>query len=66
MSGHLLNQAQTLGRQLLAHGLVGLAEATGRHWGSSPEPSDLATMTELVTELAWRGLRGRPESEAAG
>ena len=50
-------------RLVLAHGLVGLAESTGRHWVSHPEASDLDTMIELVTELAWRGLRGRPEAD---
>ncbi|MEQ1787970.1 MAG: TetR/AcrR family transcriptional regulator, partial [Acidimicrobiales bacterium] len=45
-------------RRLLAHGLVGLAEATSRLWmaeGSEQPAEDLA---RLVTDLAWRGLRG--------
>ena len=46
-------------RLALAHGLVGLAEATGRHWTLDAGHMDLETVTELVTELAWRGLRGR-------
>ena len=51
-------------RLVLAHGLVGLAESTGRHWVSHPAASDLDTMIDLVTELAWRGLRGRPEADS--
>jgi AcrR family transcriptional regulator len=45
-------------RRLLAHGIVGLAEATGRHWmahGISGPPELLASQ---VSELAWAGLRG--------
>jgi AcrR family transcriptional regulator len=45
-------------RRLLAHGIVGLAEGTSRHWigeGFEGEPADLAA---LVADLAWRGLRG--------
>ncbi len=48
-------------RLTLAHGLVGLAEATGRHWALATDHLDLDTITELVTELAWRGLRGHPD-----
>lgn len=45
-------------RRHLAHGLVGLAEATSRVWmaeGADQPPEDLA---RLVADLAWRGLRG--------
>jgi AcrR family transcriptional regulator len=45
-------------RRLIAHGLVGLAEATGRLWvdeGATDSPDDLA---RLMADLAWRGLRG--------
>lgn len=56
-----IDGASATARLALAHGLVGLAEATGRHWALDAEHVDLHTMTELVTELAWRGLRGRPE-----
>jgi AcrR family transcriptional regulator len=45
-------------RRLLAHGLVGLAESTSRHWldgGQSTDPDELAAR---VAELAWAGLRG--------
>jgi AcrR family transcriptional regulator len=45
-------------RRQLAHGLVGLAEGTGRLWvadGATEPPEQLA---HLVADLAWRGLRG--------
>lgn len=57
-----IDGASPAARLALAHGLVGLAEATGRHWVLDAQPVDLETMTELVTEMAWRGLRGRPDS----
>jgi AcrR family transcriptional regulator len=47
-------------RRLLAHGIVGLAEATSRHWtdeGSEHPPEVLA---RRVADLAWAGLRGVP------
>jgi len=45
-------------RRLLAHGVVGLAEGTGRHWierGLDLDPDRLAAR---VAELGWAGLRG--------
>jgi AcrR family transcriptional regulator len=45
-------------RRLLAHGIVGLAEGTSRHWlrdGATGDPDALAAR---VAELAWAGLRG--------
>ena len=45
-------------RQLLAHGIVGLAEGTSRHWvahGMAGSPEDLTTH---VAALAWAGFRG--------
>jgi len=45
-------------RQLLAHGIVGLAEGTSRHWvakGMVGSPEELAGD---VAALAWAGLRG--------
>jgi AcrR family transcriptional regulator len=45
-------------RRVLAHGIVGLAEGTSRHWvagGRIFEPDALAAR---VAELAWAGLRG--------
>lgn len=46
-------------RLVLAHGILGMAEATGRHWiaaGARGEADDLAAR---VADLAWLGLRGR-------
>jgi AcrR family transcriptional regulator len=45
-------------RRLLAHGVVGLAEGTSRHWvthGLDLNPDRLAAR---VADLAWGGLRG--------
>ena len=48
-------------RQLLAHGIVGIAEVTSRTWLDDPdspidpEPTELAAQ---VATLAWSGLRG--------
>ena len=45
-------------RLLYAHGIVGLAEGTSRHWLTDEldlDPDDLAAR---VADLAWRGLRG--------
>lgn len=45
-------------RLLLAHGIVGIGEATSRYWlanGHDPDPEALA---HRVAELAWAGLRG--------
>ncbi len=45
-------------RLVLAHGVVGLAEATGRHLISSRRPSDHAAFATRAADLAWTGLRG--------
>ena len=45
-------------RRVLAHGIVGIAESTSRHWVANDlrlDPEDLAAQT---AELAWAGLRG--------
>ena len=45
-------------RRLLALGIVGMAETTGRHWiaeGATGEPEHLAAR---LSDLAWAGLRG--------
>ena len=50
-------------RSLLAHGIVGIAEVTSRHWlanhppGQALEPS-ADTLARQVSALAWAGLRG--------
>jgi AcrR family transcriptional regulator len=45
-------------RRLLAHGIVGLAEGTSRHWIHSGLPGKPEELAALVAELAWAGLRG--------
>jgi AcrR family transcriptional regulator len=45
-------------RRLLAHGIVGVAEGTSRHWIIDGAPGDPDTLAAQVAELAWAGLRG--------
>lgn len=47
-------------RHVLAYGVVGLAEATSRHWLSLglTDEDNAAAMAEQVATLAWSGLRG--------
>lgn len=45
-------------RLLFAHGIVGLAEGTTRHWRAHEDQLDPAAVATLVADLAWRGLRG--------
>src|SRR5205823_6072755 len=49
-------------RRLLAYGVVGLAEATSRHWVLTGRREDVDTLSRRVADLTWAGLRGiRPE-----
>ena len=49
-------------RRLRAYGVVGLAEATSRHWVLSGRREDVDTLSRRVADLTWAGLRGiRPE-----
>jgi AcrR family transcriptional regulator len=55
-----------LDRQVLAFGIVGLAEGASRYWMSHHielAPSDLAAR---VADLAWYGLRGRQRRDERG
>ena len=45
-------------RRLLAYGVVGLAEATSRHWVLSGRREDVDTLSRRVADLTWAGLRG--------
>ena len=47
------------GRLLLAHGILGLAESTGRHWLATGMAGDVDDLAARVADLAWLGLRGR-------
>lgn len=48
--------------KLLAISLVGIAEVSARYWvrNSTDEQLSLAEATDLVSTLAWRGIRGFP------
>jgi len=50
-------------RLILAHGMVGLAEATGRHLVASGRSSDHSAFAARVAAMAWGGLRGRPTDD---
>ena len=45
------------GRLLLAHGIIGLAESTGRYWHAQGRPGDPDELAQQVAALAWSGLR---------
>lgn len=45
-------------RRLLAHGLVGLAEGTSRHWVHTGGDGDPDVLARRLADLAWAGLRG--------
>jgi AcrR family transcriptional regulator len=45
-------------RRLLAHGIVGLAEGTSRHWLANGLSGSTDLLAEQVAALAWAGLRG--------
>src|SRR5688572_25064002 len=45
-------------RRLLAHGIVGLAEGTSRHWLANGMNGSANVLAEQVAALAWAGLRG--------
>jgi AcrR family transcriptional regulator len=51
-------------RRVLAHGLIGIAEATSRD-ALTDDGSDPATLARWVSELAWFGLRGVRAEEPA-
>jgi AcrR family transcriptional regulator len=45
-------------RRLLAHGIVGVAEGTSRHWLADGMNGSATELAEQVAALAWAGLRG--------
>ena len=45
-------------RQLLAHGIVGMAEATVRYWRTAAPDLPAERVIALLSEQAWAGLRG--------
>lgn len=46
-------------RRLLAHGIVGLAEAACRHWMDNDTGLEAERVAELLASFTWTGLRGR-------
>ena len=46
------------GRRVVAHGLVGIAESTSRHWMTHDLDLDPEVLATQAAELAWAGLRG--------
>ncbi len=48
----------SLQRRVLAHGIVGIAESTSRHWVANDLPLDPEDLAAQASELAWAGLRG--------
>ncbi len=45
-------------RQLLAYGIVGIAETTCRHWIAADLDLPAGDLAQGVADLAWAGLRG--------
>ena len=45
-------------RLLLAHGIVGVAEGTSRHWLAGGMSGNVDELADQVATLAWAGLRG--------
>lgn len=45
-------------RRFLAQGIIGIAEATSRHWIQEGGSDDIDVVAEAAADLAWGGLRG--------
>jgi AcrR family transcriptional regulator len=45
-------------RRVIAHGIVGIAENTSRHWVANNLPLDPEDLAAQTAGLAWAGLRG--------
>ena len=54
-----IDELRPADRLMLAHGILGLAESTGRHWIASGAGGDVRELANRVADLAWFGLRGR-------
>jgi AcrR family transcriptional regulator len=48
----------TVQRRVLAHGVVGIAESTSRHWMAHELDLDPEVLAAQSADLAWAGLRG--------
>lgn len=51
--------------ELLAVSLIGIAEVSARIWSRDPQGIALDRARELISSLAWRGIRGFPRTSAA-
>jgi len=49
--------------RLLASSLVGMAQVSSRYWSSGGSTIPKSDAAELVSALAWRGIRGYPLTE---
>ncbi len=45
-------------RDVLAHGIVGMAESASRYWLSHDRSPDADTLASQLARLAWSGMRG--------
>lgn len=45
-------------RDILAHGIVGMAESASRYWLSHDRSPDADTLASQLARLAWSGMRG--------
>ncbi len=45
-------------RKILAHGIVGMTEATSRIWLANNRQPDIDTLAEELSQLVWAGMRG--------
>ncbi|MFZ4517772.1 MAG: TetR/AcrR family transcriptional regulator [Microthrixaceae bacterium] len=45
-------------RLVLAHGIVGMTEATSRYWLAHDREPDIDTLAQQLSRLAWSGMRG--------
>ncbi|WP_068432237.1 TetR/AcrR family transcriptional regulator [Piscicoccus intestinalis] len=48
---------------LLATGVVGMAQVAARHWLATGKEMPQAQAVQLVSQLAWRGMRGLPRTD---
>lgn len=51
---------------LLATGVVGMAQVAARHWLATGKEMPQAQAVQLVSQLAWRGMRGLPRTDGDG
>lgn len=52
--------------KLLGISLVGIGNVSARYWVTAGRPLPVAEASELVSNLAWRGISGYPRTDDAG